>query len=128
MDNLLCQIFPFLKGIKFAESLCGSDISGGAASAIDTGEALIQFALSMIFVGIIAFAIFVIIKAAVKYIRSEGDESKVEEANKAIKNVFIGIGALIVGVIGLVIILGIFSSASGGLLDTQDPPLENILP
>lgn len=119
-QSLVCDIFPFLEGLRFADSLCTGDIEGGADTALTTGQELVQFGLSLVFVGIIAFAIFIIIKAALKYIRSEGNEEEVQEAQKAIKNVFVGIGALIVGVIGLVIILGIFNSGTVNPLDTED--------
>ncbi|MCA9387173.1 hypothetical protein KC669_04020 [Candidatus Dojkabacteria bacterium] len=123
-DGLLCDIFPFLKGLRFASGLCTTGgIEEQGSSAIDTALQLFSFGVSLIFVGIIAVAIFVIIKSALKYIQSEGDESKVEEATKAIKNVFIGIGALIIGIIGLVIILSLANSSAGGELipDVQDP-------
>lgn len=124
-NNLLCQIFPFIKGIVFAESLCTGKPDGDGA--LSTTQSLVQFGASLIFIGIIAVAIFIIIKAAIKYIRSEGDEGQVEEATKAIKNVFIGIAALLVGIIGLVIILSIFSSTTAsnedGLLQNPDRSL-----
>lgn len=119
-SNLLCDIFPFLQDLTFAKGLCGN-VEAEGQGAVDAAVSLAGIAVSLIFVGIIAIAIFVIIKAAVKYIQSEGDESKVEEATKAIKNVFIGIGALIIGIIGLVIILALFSSG-GNPLDTPDIP------
>lgn len=117
--NILCTIFPFLEGIRFAEGLCSGDVDSSANDAVDTGTQLVQFGLSLVFVGIIAIAIFIIIKAALKYIRSEGNEEQVTEAQKAIKNVFIGIGALIVGVIGLVVILGIFNAGGTNPLNTD---------
>ncbi|MCA9381584.1 hypothetical protein KC678_04930 [Candidatus Dojkabacteria bacterium] len=121
--STLCQIFPFLDGIIFADGLCNpSKIGQSGGDALSTFWALARFGVSLIFIGIIAVAIFVIIKSALKYIQSEGDESKVEEATKAIKNVFIGIGALIIGIIGLVIILSIANQNGGTLIDNQDVP------
>lgn len=110
--SILCTIFPFLDGIAFAANLCGGD--SGAASAVGLGITLVQTVLSLVFVGIIAVAVYTIIRAAIKYIRAEGDDSKVEEAQKSIKRVFIGIGALLVGIVGLAIVIAIFG-ASGGL-------------
>ena len=122
-DNLLCDVFPFIKSLKFTASLCGETGTGGAFDAVNTGVTYLRFGFSLVFVGIIAVAIFIIIKAALNYIRSEGDNEKVEQATKSIRNVFIGIGALLVGIIGLVIILAVFQSSSGvNPLDTGDLP------
>lgn len=111
-ESVLCTIFPFLKGIAFAGNLCGGE--SGASNAVGLGITLVQTALSLVFVGIISVAVYTIIRAALKYIRAEGDDSKVEEAQKSIKRVFIGIGALLVGIVGLAIIIALFG-ATGGL-------------
>jgi len=127
-DNLVCQIFPFLKNIQFSyvQQLCG----GTAKSVTDvTGDAksIVTFLVSFIFVVIIIFAVYVIIRAAIKYIRSEGDETKIQEAQKAIKSVFIGLVALFIGIIGLVIILVVFNALGAVQNDNPDaiPVLNN---
>lgn len=110
--NLLCELFPFLQSLGFAnDALCTGE-AGEAGETVSTVESLVRFGLSLVFVGIIAVAIFTIIKAALMYIRSEGNEDQVENAKKAIKSVFIGIGALLVGIIGLVLILAFFNATS----------------
>lgn len=111
-DSVLCTIFPFLRGIAFAGNLCGGD--SGAANAVGLGVTLVQTVLSLVFVWIIAVAVYTIIRAAIKYIRSEGDNTKVEAAQKSIRTVFVGIGALLVGIVGLAIVIALFG-ASGGL-------------
>ncbi|MDQ6986089.1 MAG: hypothetical protein Q9M91_05780 [Candidatus Dojkabacteria bacterium] len=116
-QNLLCDVFPFIGSIDYTSSLCGTgNIEGDARSAVSTVEQLIQLGVSLVFIGIIIIAVGTIIKAAVVYIRSEGNEGKIQESQKAIKSVFIGIGALIIGIIGLVIVLAIFNAgeAVGG--------------
>jgi len=118
-DNLLCVIFPFIKSITLTENLC---IGKDDTEAASTAGSFVRFGVSLIFVGIIAIAVFMIIKAALKYIRAEGDESKVEEATKAIKNVFLGVGALIVGIIGLVILLAFFNATPA--LNQSERPKE----
>ncbi len=112
--NLLCRIFPFIYQIDFTKGLCGTE------SDLSAVAGLVQFLLSMIFVGIIAIAIFFIIKSAIKYIRSEGDEGKVEEAKKALKAVFIGILTLIGGLVGLLIVISFI-----GAQDALDQDIEN---
>jgi uncharacterized membrane protein YidH (DUF202 family) len=119
-ENFICDVFPFLESIDafgVNTSLCTGTPDEGALSS--AGE-MVRFALSLVFVAIIVISIYVIIRAALKYIRSEGDPGKVEEAQKAIKNVFIGIGALFVGVIGIIIILAFFQA--GGAIDSEDVP------
>lgn len=118
----LCTIFPFLQGIQLFGGICNindQNVEGEVNNVATTAGSLVSFGLSLIFVGIIAVAVYVIIKAAIKYIRSEGDEAKIEEAQKAIKTVFMGVGALLVGIVGLVIIL-VFFQSSGALAGPQD--------
>jgi ABC-type phosphate transport system permease subunit len=110
-SNLICRVFPFIEQISFTQSLCGT------ANAAETIGPWVTFVLSLIFIGIILLAVVSIIKAAIVYIRSEGDEGKVQEASKAIKSVFIGIGALIAGLVGLAIVITVIGASealSGG--------------
>jgi uncharacterized membrane protein YidH (DUF202 family) len=118
-SSAVCDVFPFLANLQSfgISSLCGS----GDASEAGTGvRNLVQFFLSLIFIGIIIVSVFIVIKAALKYIQSEGDESKIQEAQKAIRSVFIGIAALFIGVIGIVIILAFFN-ATGAINNTDTP-------
>ncbi len=98
----VCDFFP-----------CGDGgVVPGPGDPIPTGVALFRFAVGLIFTGFIAFGVYQIIKSGIKIIQSEGDESKVEEAAKAIKGVFIGIGMLLLGIIGIVVLLAFFGDAS----------------
>ncbi|GIW58876.1 MAG: hypothetical protein KatS3mg086_161 [Candidatus Dojkabacteria bacterium] len=121
-NRILCQIFPFLNKVVYVSTgICGGDSSAGADAVKDLID-LAQFGLTLVFVGIIAIAVYVVIKASVEYIRSEGDEEKVKKARNAIKQVFAGLAALFIGLIGLVIILTIFNAtgAAGGAVQTPD--------
>lgn len=113
--NLLCKTFPFLAGIGIFginDALCGTgDTSDVALETATATISLFQLVTSLIFIAIIIIAVYVIVKAAIKYIRSEGDESKVQEAQKAIKTVFIGIAALFIGILGVVLVLAFFQVA-----------------
>jgi hypothetical protein len=71
--------------------------------------------LGLLFLGITLMAIFIIVQAGIKYIQSQGDEKKIEEANKAIKSVLAGIAVLIVGVVGVLLVL-FFLGGGGGFL------------
>ncbi len=110
-DNLICTVFPFIKSIgSFGiNGLCGGLSQTETASQISN---YVKLGLNLIFIGIIIISIYIIIKAALKYIRSEGDETKIQESQKAIKSVFIGIAALFVGVIGIIIVLAFFNATN----------------
>lgn len=122
-NNLICQIFPFLGKVT------AFGINGICTGSKETSDAtsFIRFLLSAVFVGIIIISIYVVIKSALKYIQSEGDDKKIGEASKAIKAVFIGIAALFVGVIGIIIVLAFFQAT--GALTTEDTPeiIDNLL-
>jgi uncharacterized membrane protein YjgN (DUF898 family) len=113
-QNVLCGIFPFLNSIGGDFCTNGTDDQTRVSSAVSTTAGLIRFGLQLVFIGIIVVAIYVIIKAAVAYIRSEGNTEKVGEAKKSIQAVFAGIVALFVGIIGIILVLSFFN-ASGAL-------------
>ncbi|MEP7103843.1 MAG: hypothetical protein ABI721_04000 [Candidatus Dojkabacteria bacterium] len=122
-QNLICTIFPFIQNLGFgAGTLCGDQVDGSVA--VGAGVSLVRLALQLIFIGIIVVSIYIIIRAAIKYIRSEGDDTKIQEAQKAIKSVFIGIAALFIGIIGIVIILAFFNASVGGDLNE----INNVIP
>lgn len=75
---------------------------------------LITNGLVLLFVGVILLAIIYSALAGIKFIRSQGEADKVEEAQSAIRNVLIGVASVFIGVIGVIVITGIFS-------DDQEP-------
>jgi hypothetical protein len=82
---------------------------GGVAGFITTRA---QFAIYFVLGLIILVAVVYSIMAGIKYIRSEGDPGKIEEAQKSIKAILMGIAAIFVGIIGIVLVMVIFG---GGL-------------
>jgi hypothetical protein len=68
----------------------------------------VQLVLILMLTAVIVAAVIYSIIAAFKYISSQGDSGKIEEAQKAIKAIFLGIGAMFVSIIGIVIIFAIF--------------------
>ncbi|MBD3280563.1 hypothetical protein GF389_03505 [Candidatus Dojkabacteria bacterium] len=80
----------------------------------------LRLALTLAFGAVILVAVLYSILAAIKYIRSQGDSGKVEEANNAIKAIFQGIAAMFVGFIGIIIVFFIFDVA------LPDPSLPDI--
>ena len=94
----------------------------GTVTAIEAQNFLsnrLNLVISFVFIGIILIAVYIIIRAGVKYIQSQGDEGKIGEAQKAIKSVFIGIGLLFVGIVGIVLVLAFFN-ATGFLGNARD--------
>ena len=86
--------------------LFGEDGSGTASfisSRVRTG---IYIALGMIILVAVVYALI----AAFKYIQSQGDPGKIEEAQKAIKAIFMGIAAMLIGIVGVVLVFVFFGA------------------
>jgi hypothetical protein len=81
------------------------------ANTTDKIRGFIRLALTLAFGVVILAAVAYSIMSAIKYIRSQGDAGKVEEANKAIKAIFQGVAMMFVGIIGVVIVFFIFDVA-----------------
>jgi hypothetical protein len=106
----------------FIPAICDA-ISGQEGSSSLTPQDASKFlqdrlrtVLSFVFIGIILISVFIILRAGIKYIQSQGDPGKIAEAQKAIQSVFVGFAVLFVGIIGLVLILAFFNIT--GLTDT----------
>ena len=81
------------------------------------GRQTASFLSSRVRVGlIVALAILILVAvvyaliAAFKYIQSQGDPGKIEEAQKAIKAIFFGIAAMMIGIVGIVLVFVFFSA------------------
>src|SRR5260221_697371 len=99
-DNTACGILPC--------TIYNNGAFRDLANSTDVVSNFIRVALVLGFTGLLIFGLFLIVSAALTIIRSEGDESKVEAGAKAIKGVFVGIGIMLVGLLGIVILLAIF--------------------
>lgn len=73
------------------------------SSRIETG---IYFSLG----GVVLISVVYAMLATVKYIRSQGDSGQIEEAQKAIKAIVMGIAAMMFGIVGIVIVFVFFGS------------------
>ena len=95
----------------FIQPLCDAlGIGGNNSGDVAVGLAARWFnlAITIIFTAIILIAVYVIVTNAIKYMQSQGDETKIGEAQKAIKSVFIGIALMFVGLVGIVLVLAFF--------------------
>src|SRR5690606_23722251 len=86
-----------------------------------TAAGVVQLVVSLIFVGIIAYGIFLVIKASLTIIRSEGNPDKIQGGSNMIKAVFIGIGIIFVGIVGLVLVLAFFDATGIVTVNPEEP-------
>lgn len=100
--NLCTYIRPICNALGIDVNDPANQAEGGVGNFIEQRAQLI---LSLIFIGIVMIAVYIIITNGIKYIQSQGDEGKIKEAQKAIKTVFIGIAVLFIGIAGLVLVL-----------------------
>lgn len=117
-SNSFCEVFGCT---DFSNFNPGNVTLGGVVS-------LAQWGASLIFVIIIIIGIFSIVRGSYKMINSEGDDTKIQEGFKVIRGVWIGIGLIFVGLIGIIIISVIFGG-TGIFQTTPTPPadLNNII-
>lgn len=80
----------------------------------ETTYSIVQSAMTILFVAVFIVAVFYTFMAAIKYIRSEGNEQKVEEAKNAIKAVLFGVAAMFIAIVGILLINAIFGGNAGG--------------
>lgn len=126
--NVCTFIAPICKAIFGDRYTEGGPIpvneSGQIALGFITGRA--NTVLSLVFIGIIIMAVYIIVTSGIQYVRSKGDEKEIAAANKAIKSVFVGIGVLFVGVVGVILVLAFFGGL--GLLDSTQTIEDVITP
>lgn len=82
---------------------------GSGVAGFITGRA--QFVIFLVLGLIILVAVIYSIMAGIKYIRSEGDTGKIEEAQKSIKAILMGIAAIFVAIVGIILVFVIFNQS-----------------
>ncbi|MEI6887070.1 MAG: hypothetical protein WCK31_02420 [bacterium] len=86
-------------------------VKAGSSLGTEPGTStvtLLSSILTIVFIVVFLVAIVYTFMAAIKYIRSEGNEQKVEEAKNAVKAVLFGVGAMFVAILGVVLISAFF--------------------
>ncbi len=68
----------------------------------------VRFGLVVALGVVVLVAVIFSIIAAIKYISSQGDESKVESAKKSVANILIGLAVLFIAFVGIILIFTIF--------------------
>lgn len=86
--------------------LLGED--GGLTASFITGRVRVGLIIALAL--LILVAVIYALLAAFKYIQSQGDPGKIEEAQKAIKAIFYGVAAMMIGIVGIVLVFVFFSA------------------
>jgi fumarate reductase subunit D len=87
--------------------LLGED--GGLTASFITGRVRVGLIIALALLILVAVVYALI--AAFKYIQSQGDPGKIEEAQKAIKAIFYGVAAMMIGIVGIVLVFVFFSAS-----------------
>lgn len=84
---------------------------GGTADPIEAVRKRVQWGITILFVAVFVVAIVYSALAAIKFISSQGDSSKLEESKAAVKAVLMGFAAMLVAIIGIFIVVWIFNKS-----------------
>lgn len=87
--------------------LLGTD--GGLTASFITGRVRVGLIIALALLILVAVVYALI--AAFKYIQSQGDPGKIEEAQKAIKAIFYGVAAMMIGIVGIVLVFVFFAAS-----------------
>ncbi|MEI7578951.1 MAG: hypothetical protein WCJ58_02800 [bacterium] len=102
LPQISADLFP-----KFIQDVF--DLMGpGGSNAVNFVVGRVQLALFIVVGGLVLVAVVYALIASFKYIRSQGDPGQIEEAQKAIKAIFFGLGSLVIAIIGIVLIFVFF--------------------
>lgn len=88
-------------------NLLGPQGSGTAAFITSRIRVALFIALGLIIVVAVVYALI----ASFKYIQSQGDPGKIEDAQKAIKAIFFGIAAMMIAVVGVILVFVFFGAS-----------------
>lgn len=82
---------------------------GGGTAKFITGRVRMGLVIALGLLVLVAVVYAMI--AAFKYIQSQGDSQKIEEAQKAIKAIFMGVAAMMIGIVGIVLVFVFFAAS-----------------
>jgi hypothetical protein len=100
------------KQIQDLFDLMGPGGSGTTGFATSRVQMLLLLGLGALVLAAVVYAAM----AALKYIQSQGDPGKIEEAGKAVKAIFTGLAVLMVAIVGIVLVFVFFGT---GLFDSS---------
>lgn len=113
---VLSTLMLLPQGVSAQNSLLPEEITNFFDLFGEDGSLTTVFVTSRVRVAlVIALGILVLVAvvyslmAAFKYIQSQGDPGKIEEAQKAIKAIFMGVAAMMIGIVGIVLVFVFFA-------------------
>ena len=99
-SGLLPDVFKTLMNLLGPAGVCSSTYIQSRV------QMLLVLALGLVVLIAVVYALI----AAFKYISSQGESGKMEEAQKSIKAIFIGIAAMFIAIIGIVLVFAVFGA------------------
>lgn len=91
--------------------------TGPGARPVHWAADKVRWALTILFIVVFVVAVIYAAMAAMKFISSQGDASKLEESKAAVKAILMGFAAMIIALVGIFVIFWIFG-ASGQFANT----------
>lgn len=82
----------------------------GGAGLLGFITSRIRLVVAIMLIALVLFSIVYALMASFKYVRSQGDPGQIEEAQKAIKAIWMGVASLFISIIGMVLVINIFGS------------------
>jgi len=90
-------------------------------------EARVRYGLTILFVVVFLVAIVFSAMAAIKFMSSQGDASKLEESREAVKAVLMGFAAMLLAIVGVLVVVWFFGGTSDIPTDLPTKPEASIL-
>lgn len=90
-----------------------------AANPVEQVKSRVQWAIIVLFVVVFIIAIVYSALAAIKFISSQGEASKLEESKGAVKAILMGFAAMLISIIGIFFIVWLFNREAR--IDTEVP-------
>lgn len=87
----------------------------GGAGLVDFVTDNVRLLITVLWIVLVLAAVVYAGVAGFKYVSSQGDAGKIEEAQKAVKAIWMGVAAFFVSIIGMVVIIAI----AGGTVTTS---------
>lgn len=84
----------------------------GGDGPVGWAKIRVRWGLTILFVIVFIMAIIYSALAAIKFISSQGDSSKLEESKGAVKAILMGFAAMIICIVGIFVILWIFDAGA----------------
>lgn len=103
------------------EAINAFGFGGSGGDPIEATRQRVQWGLTVLFVAVFIVAIVYSALAAIKFISSQGDASKLEESKAAVKAILMGFAAMLVSIIGIFFIVWIFNQSSTIETDVESP-------